>query len=132
MLNTSTTPALEFKSSTFFSPILILFTNNIAAIEQTLHEKIKLAPEFFKDSPVIVDLRELNKSNQELDLTQIIDLLRGANRFPLSLSQALIEIAIGFLDGLQPAIGLLLQLGQRRLAAVFHEGKHACSAECAP
>lgn len=85
MLNTSTTPALEFKSSTFFSPILILFTNNIAAIEQTLHEKIKLAPEFFKDSPVIVDLRELNKSNQELDLTQIIDLLRRIGFFPVGI-----------------------------------------------
>lgn len=85
MLNTSTPPALEFKSSTFFSPILILFTNDIAAIEQTLHEKIKLAPDFFRDSPVIVDLRELNKQNQELDFTQVIELLRRIGFFPVGI-----------------------------------------------
>ena len=65
MLNIS--PVLEFKSSTFFAPILILFNNDIAAIEEALQEKISLAPEFFKDSPLIVDLRELNKQNQDLD-----------------------------------------------------------------
>ena len=83
MLNT--TPALEFKSSTFFAPILILYTNDLAAIEQTLHEKINLAPEFFKDSPLIIDLRELNKQNQDLDFTQIIQLLRRVSFFPVGI-----------------------------------------------
>jgi septum site-determining protein MinC len=69
MLNTS--PVLEFKSSTFFAPILILFKNDIAAIELALQEKVNLAPEFFKDSPLIIDLRELNKQNLDLDFTQI-------------------------------------------------------------
>ncbi|QOJ22268.1 MAG: septum site-determining protein MinC [Gammaproteobacteria bacterium] len=83
MLNTS--PALEFKSSTFFAPILILFTNDLAAIEQTLHEKINLAPEFFKDSPLIIDLRELNKQNLDLDFSQVIQLLRRVNFFPVGI-----------------------------------------------
>lgn len=83
MLNT--TPALEFKSSTFFAPILILYTNDLAAIEQTLHEKINLAPEFFKDSPLIIDLRELNKQNLDIDFTQIIQLLRRVSFFPVGI-----------------------------------------------
>lgn len=83
MLNTS--PALEFKSSTFFAPILILFNNDMAAIEEALQDKISLAPEFFKDSPLIVDLRELNKQNQDLDFTQIVQLLHRVGFFPIGI-----------------------------------------------
>ena len=81
----NTPPALEFKSSTFFSPILILYTNDLTAIEQTLHEKISLAPEFFKDSPMIIDLRELNKQNLDLDFSQVIQLLRRVSFFPVGI-----------------------------------------------
>jgi len=83
MLNTP--PALEFKSSTFFAPILILYTHDMAAIEQTLQEKINLAPEFFRDSPLIIDLRELNKLNQDLDFVQITQLLRRIGFFPVGI-----------------------------------------------
>ena len=83
MLNTS--PVLEFKSSTFFAPILILFNNDIAAIEEALQEKISLAPEFFKDSPLIIDLRELNKQNQDLDFVQIVQVLRRIGFFPIGI-----------------------------------------------
>ena len=83
MLNTS--PILEFKSSTFFSPILILYTNDMVAIEQMLHEKINLAPDFFKDSPLIIDLRELNKSNLDLDFAQIAQLLKRNGFFPVGI-----------------------------------------------
>ncbi|MDE2388186.1 MAG: septum site-determining protein MinC [Betaproteobacteria bacterium] len=83
MLNTS--PALEFKSSTFFAPILILYTNDLTAIEQMLHEKVNMAPEFFKDSPLIIDLRELNKQNLDLDFSQVIQLLRSVNFFPVGI-----------------------------------------------
>ncbi|MDO8893348.1 septum site-determining protein MinC [Nitrosomonas sp.] len=78
-------PALEFKSSTFFAPILILYTHDMVAIEQTLQEKINLAPEFFRNSPLIIDLRELNKLNQDLDFVQITQLLRRIGFFPVGI-----------------------------------------------
>lgn len=81
----NTSPALEFKSSTFFAPILILYTSDLTAIEQVLHEKINLAPEFFKDSPLIIDLRELNKQNLDLDFSQLIQLLRRVSFFPVGI-----------------------------------------------
>ncbi|MBA3757075.1 MAG: septum site-determining protein MinC [Nitrosomonas sp.] len=83
MLNTSS--VLEFKSSTFFAPILVLFNNDIAAIEEALQEKISLAPEFFKESPLIIDLRELNKQNQDLDFVQIVQVLRRIGFFPVGI-----------------------------------------------
>lgn len=83
MLNTP--PTLEFKSSTFFAPILILYTNDMVAIEQTLHEKISLAPDFFKDSPLIIDLREVNKLNLDLDFVELMQLLRRVGFFPVGI-----------------------------------------------
>ncbi|SFE00078.1 septum site-determining protein MinC [Nitrosomonas sp. Nm166] len=83
MLNTSS--VLEFKSGTFFAPILVLFKHDIVAIEEALQEKISLAPEFFKDSPLVIDLRELNKQNQDLDVVQIIQMLRRIGFFPVGL-----------------------------------------------
>ncbi|PSJ17120.1 septum site-determining protein MinC [Nitrosomonas supralitoralis] len=83
MLNTP--PKLEFKSSTFFAPILILYTNDMVAIEQALHDKISLAPDFFKDSPLIIDLREVNKLNLDLDFVELMQLLRRIGFFPVGI-----------------------------------------------
>lgn len=76
---------LEFKSSTFFAPILILFNNDIVGIEEALEKKIKLAPEFFKDSPLIIDLSEINKHSKEIDFIQITQLLRRVGFFPVGI-----------------------------------------------
>lgn len=81
----NTSPVLEFKSSTFFAPILIIFTNDMNAIAHALNEKIKLAPDFFRDSPLIVDFKEINKSNQAVDFTQLIQLLRESGFFPVGI-----------------------------------------------
>ncbi|SIN92024.1 septum site-determining protein MinC [Nitrosomonas cryotolerans] len=75
-------PALEFKSGTFFVPILILFSNDLAVIEQHLQEKIRLAPEFFRNSPLIVDVRELNKQGHDLNIIHLTDKLRMMGLFP--------------------------------------------------
>ena len=83
MLNTL--PVLEFKSSTFFAPILILFNNDLIAIEEALRAKIDLAPEFFKDSPLIIDLRELNKQHHDIDFSQLIVILRKVGFFPVGI-----------------------------------------------
>ncbi len=83
MLNTS--PVLEFKSSTFFAPILILCSHDLVAIEEALQEKIRLAPEFFRDSPLIIDFRELNKLHLDLDFTQIVQMLRRVGFFPVGI-----------------------------------------------
>lgn len=74
---------LEFKSSTFFTPILILFSNDLAAIEQSLQEKISLAPDFFKNSPLVIDVRELNKLNLDIGIVEITETLRKIGLFPI-------------------------------------------------
>ncbi len=80
-----TPPVLEFKSSTFFVPVLILYSHDIHIIEQSLHEKISQAPDFFKNSPLIMDVQGLNKENIEFDVAELIDILRKIGLFPIGI-----------------------------------------------
>lgn len=80
-----TPPVLEFKSSTFFVPVLILYSHDVHLIEQSLHEKISQAPDFFKNSPLIFDVQGLNKENHEVDVVALIELLRKIGLFPIGI-----------------------------------------------
>ncbi len=72
--------ALEFKSTSLNVPALILIHNDLRQIEHQLQEKIAQAPEFFKHSPLLVDLRELNKHELPIEVAALVDILR-ANKF---------------------------------------------------
>jgi septum site-determining protein MinC len=76
-------PILEFKSSTLSVPVLILASTEAKVIEQQLQAKISLAPEFFKNSPLILDLQELNKQNAEINLEELLGVIRGVNLLPV-------------------------------------------------
>lgn len=80
-----TPPVLEFKSSTFFVPVLVLYSHDLHLIEQSLYEKINQAPDFFKNSPLILDVQGLNKENNEFDVTVLIELLRKIGLFPIGI-----------------------------------------------
>lgn len=78
-------PVLEFKSSTFFVPVLILRNHDLHLIEQSLHEKINQAPDFFKNSPLVFDVQGINKENSEFDVAVLIELLRKMGLFPIGI-----------------------------------------------
>jgi septum site-determining protein MinC len=78
-------PILEFKSDSFSVPILILFTNDLKIIEQQLKEKVDAAPEFFKNSPLIFDVQELNKLDRPIDLPALVDVIRQSNLLPVGM-----------------------------------------------
>jgi septum site-determining protein MinC len=77
--------ALEFKSSTFSVPVLVLFSNSLQSIHQQLQEKIALAPEFFKNSPILLDLQELNKRGLDIAVTDLVKLVKELNLFPIGI-----------------------------------------------
>lgn len=92
-------PALEFKSSTFSVPVLVPYTNDLTVIEHQLQQKINQAPEFFRNSPILIDLQELNKQTTRMDLVECIALLRKLGLLP-----------IGVRGGLQDQNEVALQL----------------------
>ena len=77
--------ALEFKSSTFSVPVLILSSNDFVVIEQQLQEKINLAPEFFRNSPLVLDLQEINKRGYDIDVTALTDIIRKTGLLPIGI-----------------------------------------------
>lgn len=78
-------PALEFKSSTFSVPVLIPYTNDLTVIEHQLQQKINQAPEFFRNSPILIDLQELNKQSISLNVAECIELLRRLALLPIGI-----------------------------------------------
>jgi septum site-determining protein MinC len=66
-------------------PVLILYNNDLPAIEQVLQEKIRQAPDFFKNSPLVFDVKALNKNNYDLDIVALIDFLRKLGLFPIGI-----------------------------------------------
>jgi len=76
---------LDFKSGTFFAPILVLYSNDMEMISQRLQEKIADAPGFFKNSPVLFDLTELNVRDIKIDVAALIALLRQLSFFPVGI-----------------------------------------------
>jgi septum site-determining protein MinC len=78
-------PALEFKSSTFSVPVLVISSNDLIIIQQQLEAKIKLAPEFFKNSPLVLDVQELNKQNTEVDIVAVLDVIRKLGLLPIGI-----------------------------------------------
>lgn len=89
---TSNAPALEFKSSSFSVPVIILSTNVLSSIEAHLQEKVRLAPEFFNGSPVIIDVQELDKQNLKFELSALMQLIRKLKFIPVGIRGGNAEI----------------------------------------
>ncbi len=90
--------ALEFKSTSLNVPALMLISNDLALIEQQLQVKVAQAPEFFKHSPLLIDLQELNKQELSLQLEDIVGILRNHQFLPIGIRGGTAEqnqIAIG-------------------------------------
>jgi septum site-determining protein MinC len=83
---TSHTPlALEFKSATFSVPVLVLSSVDLNVIEQQLQEKIILAPEFFRDSPLVLDLQEINRHGYDIDIAELTYIIRKSGLLPIGI-----------------------------------------------
>ena len=77
--------ALEFKNATLNVPALLLHSDNLKQIEHQLLEKISQAPDFFKHSPVLIDLHSINQNELTLDLAALIQMLRDNLFLPVGI-----------------------------------------------
>lgn len=80
-----TAAALEFKSSTFSVPVLVLSSNDLIAIDHQLQNKIKLAPDFFRNSPIVFDVQELNKLGQDIDISELTGIIYKSGLLPIGI-----------------------------------------------
>jgi septum site-determining protein MinC len=77
--------ALEFKSSSLTVPVLLLASNDLSRIEQQLQEKVAQAPEFFKNSPLLIDLQKLASQNLAISVSEIVTVVRNQGFMPIGI-----------------------------------------------
>ncbi|HOW62239.1 MAG TPA: septum site-determining protein MinC [Candidatus Contendobacter sp.] len=81
-------PPFELKGSLFTLTVLHLFQLDRAAIERHLTEKVKQAPSFFNNTPVVIDLEGLVEPPNGLDgvdFNGLYALLRGHGMAPVGI-----------------------------------------------
>lgn len=76
---------IEFKSASLTVPSLRFFSSDFLVIDAALREKMAQAAEFFRDSPVMMDLQPLNEQQQCVDVEALVSLLRELGMVPIGL-----------------------------------------------
>lgn len=76
---------LEFKSTSLTIPVLLLTSNDLDVIDQQLKAKVDQAPEFFKNSPLLIDLQKLNSQSLAISIADIIEILKKHGFMPIGI-----------------------------------------------
>ncbi|BCG65132.1 MAG: septum site-determining protein MinC [Methyloprofundus sp.] len=82
-LTPSNAPAFELKSGVVTVPALNIFIADINIIAQQLRDKIQLAPEFFTNSAILIDLHAIQ--DEDLNLALLVDAIRNAGMHPIGI-----------------------------------------------
>ncbi|HEC83717.1 MAG: septum site-determining protein MinC [Candidatus Parabeggiatoa sp. nov. 2] len=77
-------PALEFKGNLLTLMVLHLFESDSDRIAEQLAEKISKAPGFFLKAPVVIDLHAVQDENSDIDLPELVRLLRNYGLIPVA------------------------------------------------
>ena len=77
--------ALEFKSTSLTVPVLLLGGNDLTRIEQQLQEKVAQAPEFFKNSPLLIDFQKLTGQNLAVSVEEVVNIVRNQGFMPIGI-----------------------------------------------
>lgn len=75
-------PAFELKSAGFTLPIIRLLVADQATLASQLDVKVKQAPEFFRNTPIVIDLGGLATTEAEIEFPMLVGLLRGHGMLP--------------------------------------------------
>ena len=78
-------PPFELKGSLFTLTVLHLFQMDQAAIERHLADKLKQAPSFFNNTPVVIDLEQMVGTPCGLDFNGLYKLLRAHGMTPVAI-----------------------------------------------
>lgn len=84
----------ELKGSLFTLTVLHLFQLDQAAIERHLAEKVKQAPSFFNNTPVVIDLEGMTEPRDGVDFSGLYGLLRGYGMVPVGIRNGSPELQV--------------------------------------
>jgi septum site-determining protein MinC len=80
---TSVPPAaFELKAAGFTLPVIRLLGLDMDAVAEQLGAKVEQAPDFFRNTPVVIDLTGLTEAAGEVQFPLLVGLLRGYGMIP--------------------------------------------------
>ena len=80
---TSAPPAaFELKAAGFTLPVIRLLGLDMDAVAEQLGTKVEQAPDFFRNTPVVIDLTGLTEAAGEVQFPLLVGLLRGYGMIP--------------------------------------------------
>jgi septum site-determining protein MinC len=74
--------SFELKAASFTLPIIRLIDGNVEAVASRLGAKVEKAPDFFRNTPVVIDLSALPQGVGASELPLLVGLLRGYGMIP--------------------------------------------------
>lgn len=77
-----TQAAFELKAASFTLPIFRLLNLNMEAVADQLGVRVDQAPEFFRNTPVVIDLGGFPEGVGEIEFPHLVGLLRGFGLIP--------------------------------------------------
>jgi septum site-determining protein MinC len=73
----------ELKADTFTLPLLRLLSTDMDTVAKQLAEKLNQAPDFFRNTPIVIDLKEVADQESGVDFALLVGLLRGHGMVPI-------------------------------------------------
>lgn len=83
--------AVDVKGSVFTLTVLRLASNDLAAIQANLAERVSQAPRFFEYAPVVLDLESIKGEAIELNLADVAQICRQLKLIPVGVRNASVE-----------------------------------------
>jgi len=80
--------SFQLKGSMLTLTVLQLMNNNIVQFTQQLEQTVNQSPNFFKNAPVVIDLKEMDDPESEIDFPEIIAQLRKHQMIPVGMRNA--------------------------------------------
>ncbi|HSQ06247.1 MAG TPA: septum site-determining protein MinC [Chromatiaceae bacterium] len=74
--------AFELKAAGFTLPVIRLLGLDMDAVAEQLGAKVEQAPDFFRNTPVVIDLTGLTETAGDVQFPQLVGLLRGYGMIP--------------------------------------------------
>ncbi len=89
---------IDLKASSFTLPVLTLIDADILSLSEQLGQKVKQAPEFFKNAPLVIDIGALASADVPIEFESLIEQIsklgmapigvRGGNRSQNAVAQS--------------------------------------------
>jgi septum site-determining protein MinC len=83
--NPAAAPLIELKSSSFTLPILKLFGDDLVLIGEQLSRTVEQAPDFFLNTPIVMDLSPLAAKSGQVDFVGVVSLCRDLGMVPIGI-----------------------------------------------